>query len=36
MPRSIKSWLMFGLSVLAILFVVNNVAFLGQIVGRRS
>lgn len=35
MPKSIKGWAMFLVSTLIVLFVVNNVAFLGQLVARR-
>lgn len=35
MPKSIKGWLMFTVSVLAVLFVVNNVAFLGGLIAKR-
>lgn len=35
MPKSIKGWLMFTVSVLAVLFVVNNVAFLQGLIAKR-
>ena len=36
MPKSIKGFLMFGVAVLAVLFIVNNVAFLGNLVSRKA
>jgi len=35
MPKSIQGWLIFGASVLAVLWVVNNVAFLSNLVARK-
>ena len=36
MPKTIKGWLFFGASVIAVLWAVNNVSFLNGLVARRS
>lgn len=35
MPKTIKGWAMFTVSVLVVLFLVNNVAFLQNLVTRK-
>jgi len=35
MPHSLKGWLMFGVAVLAVIYVVNHVSFLGGLVTKR-
>lgn len=36
MPKSIKGWLLFTVSVLVVVFVINNVSFLGNLVARKA
>lgn len=35
MPKTIKGWAMFTVSVLVVLFLVNNVSFLQNLVTRK-
>lgn len=35
MPKTLKGWAMFTVSVIAVLFVVNNVAFLQNLTTRK-
>lgn len=35
MPKSLMGWVMFAGAVLAVLFVVNNVSFLQNLVSRK-
>lgn len=35
MPKTLNQWVAFGVSVLVILFLVNNVGFLSSLVSRR-
>jgi len=35
MPKSIKGWAMFVVSVMIVLFLINNVAFLQGLVNRK-
>ena len=36
MPHTLKGWLMFGVAVLAVIWVINNVSFLSGLVSRRA